>query len=321
MRTHASLIVHGSVSPSLLRNLEEFQAAWECCLPERYNRVEIIPDQEQECPKPDTSQAITVFSGGIDSCFTAWRHHTGQAGHLKRNLRAGLFLHGFDIPLRQGETYGRASAKARTMLQSAGMQLVPMAINLRRLGDNLKWGHGSILASCLMMLAGGYAVGIIPSTHPYYSLDLHRGSNPATDELFSSDAFPIIHDGAAYNRPQKLSLIANWLEAMGNLRVCLGRNSELRDQNCCRCEKCIRTILAFRALGLDQPPSFAHDVNNQQILALNFSTGARNRYYQEIQKTARQTGIRDSWLWALGIAYHWNQLKKWVKESALTKDR
>ena len=42
------LHVHAGVSPSLLRNLEEFQAAWACWRPGHYARIGISADAERE---------------------------------------------------------------------------------------------------------------------------------------------------------------------------------------------------------------------------------------------------------------------------------
>src|SRR5215470_12231806 len=46
MSEGADCIVHGRVSPSLLRNLAEFQAAWSCWHPNRYRQEEITAETE-----------------------------------------------------------------------------------------------------------------------------------------------------------------------------------------------------------------------------------------------------------------------------------
>src|SRR6476469_6060017 len=48
MNQSSDLVVHGQVSPSLLRNLEEFQAAWSCWHPDRYHHIQITADIERE---------------------------------------------------------------------------------------------------------------------------------------------------------------------------------------------------------------------------------------------------------------------------------
>ncbi|WP_375515647.1 hypothetical protein [uncultured Nostoc sp.] len=142
-------------------------------------------------------RAISAFSGGLDSCFTAFRHSRGKCGRSQRPLEAGLMVHGFDIPLFEQESFDRAVQKSKLTLASLGLELIPMATNFRDFKQNWEDTHGIAVASCLMLLQGGYSIGLIPSSDPYHAVDLSWGwgSNPLTDPLLSSSTFPIIHDG------------------------------------------------------------------------------------------------------------------------------
>lgn len=75
MRVPADLIVHGTVSPSLLQNLDEFQSAWVSWRPGWYKKIEILADDEREAGRAPTSAGITAFSGGVDSSYTVFHHH------------------------------------------------------------------------------------------------------------------------------------------------------------------------------------------------------------------------------------------------------
>ena len=77
MQRKANLVVHGQVSPSLLKNLAEFQTIWASWLPGRYAPVEITVDDERECQLKPERGVLASFSGGLDSVFTVWRHHNG----------------------------------------------------------------------------------------------------------------------------------------------------------------------------------------------------------------------------------------------------
>ena len=124
--------VHGQVSPSLLRNLEQYLSAWSAWKPERYGVVEIVAETEREREAPPApAQAICGFSGGVDSSFTAFRHARGVTTGRPEPLRAGLMVHGFDIPLDEPEMYDRAVAKARRQLDSVGLEVIPLETNLR----------------------------------------------------------------------------------------------------------------------------------------------------------------------------------------------
>ena len=300
MQRARTMVVHGEVSPSLLRNLEEFQAAWSSWRPQRYRRVEIVADVEREQGgKHNDGSAVVAFSGGVDSAFTAFRHRTGRVGRHGYPLQAGLMVHGFDIPLEEEEVFRRAAEKSARMLESLGMTLIPMATNFREMAGNWDDLHGAAIASCLMLLQGGYRFGLIASTEPYSHLVLPWGSNPVTDGLLSSEGFRIVHDGAGFTRGEKIRVIADWPEALRYLRVCW--EGAEKDRNCGRCEKCIRTILNFRVAGLGLPDCFERDVTDEQILSLpGLKVGSVSFLEMErILRQAKAAGLSDSWVNAL----------------------
>ena len=308
MRQGTNLVVHGEVSPSLLRNLEEFQAAWRCWRPEQYHKIEIIAEKEVEQEKNrENNKSIMAFSGGVDSCFTAWRHHRG-CGRLTHNLRTGIMVYGFDIPLGKNDIFEMAAEKSRKMLESIGMELITIETNFRQLDDNWEDAHGAGLASCMTLLSGGFSSGLIGSSDPYQKLNLPWGSNAVSDWMMSSDNFSIINDGAGFDRNQKVRNIANWPEAKKYLRVCW--EGEQKDRNCGRCEKCIRTILNFRAMGIRLPECFENDVTDEQILGMRPLHFSEVIEYKPILEAAKAAHINESWVQALDKCIKKNQDSK-----------
>lgn len=277
-----NLIVHGQVSPSLLDNLEEFQAIWSCWRPKVYSRINIQADQEKECLNMiKKKKAISAFSGGVDSCFTAFRHHRGICGRQKFNLQSGLMVHGFDIPIEE-EVFTKAAHKSQAILSSLSLKLIQVATNFRQV-IKLEWEDvfGAAIASCFHLFTKGYTTGIIPSSYSYRTTTFPYGSNAITDPFLSSDSLKIIYDGAVATRFEKIQTLLSWSEALENLRVCW--QGEHKDQNCCRCDKCIRNILIFRALGYGLPACFEQDVSNEQISQLRVKGSALDA----LQATAR----------------------------------
>ncbi len=298
MSESRDVIVHGEVSRRLLRNLEEFQSAWAHWLPDRYTKIEITADRETDGRDGHrTSSAIAAFSGGVDGCFTVYRHSRGLCGRLKRDIKSGLLIHGLDIPLERTDIFSSAVEKSRIMLESLNMDLVPLVTNIRELGGYYSDTHGAAVASCLMLFQEGYSSGLIGSTEPYSRLILPWGSNPLTDPLFSSDGMEIVHDGASFTRSDKVEVISDWPEALKHLRVCW--QQENMDRNCCSCEKCIRTILNFRILGKDLPECFENDVTDKQISSLKGLNQVPIAYMEEILVRARTDSISDPWVFAL----------------------
>ncbi len=305
MRWSAPIKVHGQVSPSLLQNLEEFQAAWSAWEPDSYHPIEINADMEQEQPPADSlDKAIVAFSGGVDSCFTVFRHRTGRCGRWQRNLQAALMVHGFDIPLEARQEFTNAAEKARALLATVGVDLIPMATNFRQLPLDWEDAFGTAVGSCLMLLQSGYRTGLIASSFPYQALSLPYGSNPITDWMLSSNAFKIVHDAAAFPRLEKMREIVNWPEALSSLRVCW--QGSQGDRNCGRCEKCVRTILNFRILGVGLPECFEEDITDDQIRNIRVTAGPLTEM-ERVLAAAQLAGISDSWVQALETCIRHNQ--------------
>jgi hypothetical protein len=302
MPTHScwDLRVHGAASPSLLRNLEDFQRAWASWKPDYYRLISVSADLEQEPAVQPRSEAICCFSGGVDSCFTAYRHARGVSTRFPYPLRTAVLVHGFDIPLQEAGYYESAYAKVTSQLSSLGIGLKRVATNFKEL--SVFWPHafGTGVASVLSLFQRRYATGLIAQGVPYSCYqNLVEGSNPMTDPLLSSDAFRIVPDGGGFQRWEKIKVISDWPEGMEHLRVCW--EGEKKDSNCCDCEKCIRNILTFRALGLPLPKAFATDPDDERIYRLGplkeitISVG-----YNPILEAARQNGLGDAgWVRAL----------------------
>jgi hypothetical protein len=98
MEDRATLRVHGPVSTSLLDNLEEFQIIFGTWFPDKYQRIDIVPDSETE-ENMANNKVILSFSGGADGAFSAL-NHVLKKGPLKRKLfdvDAILYIEGYDV--------------------------------------------------------------------------------------------------------------------------------------------------------------------------------------------------------------------------------
>jgi hypothetical protein len=304
MQRADSLSVHGEVSPSLLRNLEEFQAIWSSWRT-AYRNVPITVEAEREPEVSTEKRAITAFSGGVDSCFTTWRHRTGCCGKRQQPLQAGLMVHGFDILLREKIAFVGAATRSSKMLSSLDMEFIPIATNFREVIP-VDWEDvfGSAVASMLMLFQSYYTTGLIPASHPYKALEFLYGSNPVSDRFLSSDGFEIVHDGAGSDRAAKIRDISQWPEALQHLRVCW--EGAEQDRNCGRCEKCIRNILNFRVIGIDNPSCFDRQVSDAEIRALNVRGGALSAL-KNLYHSAQEANIEAPWVTALAVCIQRNQ--------------
>lgn len=303
MREGESLHAEGAVTATLLQNLEEFQAAWCQWRPERYTPVALSADQVVvDREGPDRRSALQSFSGGVDSAFSTIRHVKNAAGRGSYDLTGAVMVHGFDIPLDEPESYQALYARSVPLLQGVGVELLPVTTNFRQLwhSDLSYWedAFGTGVTSVLTLFSGRFEHGVIASSEPYGSLVLPWGSNPVTDWLLSGGRITMHHDAAGVERSDKVAALSQlWPDGANNLRVCW--QGAQKDRNCCRCEKCIRTILNFKVSGSPLPDAFPHDVTPDQIRSLRGLAEAHINPLRQILDTARRREVTADWVDAL----------------------
>jgi len=273
MEQRSNIAVSGRVSPSLIGNLVEFQNAWSCWLPNVYTRIEIKAESEEETPcSPERGRAeISAFTGGVDSTFTVYRHVLFIKDRQKRNIEAGLLVHGFDVPLSERVAFENVARKSREVLDSIGLPLITVSTNVRQLGSAINadasWNytHGAALASVMLLFQRGFSTGLIPATYSVNQLHLPWGSNPITDRFLGTTHFKVVHDAPHWMRFGKIQALTNWPIGYDNLRVCY---DEPYYGNCCRCLKCIMTLVLLKVAGAPLPSSFPEDVSEKTIFAM-----------------------------------------------------
>lgn len=294
MQMKADIIVHGNVSRELLANLTELQHIWHKWLPEEFFLVDIKVDSIRE-NETRSEGAITAFSGGADAQFTAYRHAKGIAGYSTQDIKAGVFVHGFDIPLADIKGFSGAAQLASKVLNDLDVRLLIVKTNIRELW-NINWEYyfAAALASVLSGFSRYAGNVLIGSSEPYDSLLAPWGSHPMTDPLLSSGTFKIIHDGAGFSRSEKIKTISEWPLGIENLRVCWAGGEH--DRNCGHCEKCVRTRLNFIISGLTNPHCFNSPLESSSFKSIVLgSEGARSEW-KLIHKQVIETRRGLEWL-------------------------
>lgn len=285
------LVVRGAaVDAGLLRNLDEFQRIWSAWWD--YEPVAIDGDAIVERPPPDR---VVAFSGGADSAFSAWWHVRGDGGVVPP-LRGAMMVRGIDIPLADPRGFAGAAQRARRMTDSLGLEHVVVATNAWELQPPTGHYTGMGVAGALHVLGGGFGAGLIPSTAAYRDLVVPMNSSAVSDWRLGGGAFAIEHDGARYNRFEKLQRLATWPEAMTSLRVCL--EDPRHDRNCGTCHKCMMTLAAFRVIGVE-PSCFDRAPSAAEIHRWA-RTCPRNPYsLQEgsvLVRAAEDAGVDEPWV-------------------------
>lgn len=285
--------VDGRMSRSALLNLAAFQEAWCRWKPDVYRPVRIEPLSVADDPPRAPARSIAAFSGGADAVFTVLRHAGDQFA-----LGSALLVHGFDVPTDRADQFGKLLERVQPLLRRLNLRPRVVRTNLAEL--KLQDWLDSFLAQlscCLHNYSHEFRFGLAGGGEPYDALVLPWGQNPCTDHLLSGDGFAIVHDGAGYSRTEKIAVIARDPVATRAIKVCW----EAADlsTNCGTCEKCVRTLLNFKAVGVDRPACFAGEISAAQIRRIRFSNESQRTAWREILAYAESHALHGDWLEAM----------------------
>ncbi len=235
----------GSVSPLLASNLEtirDIYAAWI----EDGHRIPLDFERSSDVAAPSSGVSL-FFSGGVDSFYSLIKHRDEV-----ENL---VLIHGFDVPLADKKAFALAETQAREAARLFGKRLIVARTNVHFEQPSVPggWGmyFGAALAAVAHALAPNHGKMYIASSYSY--AHVHPwGSHPLLDPLWSTETVRMVYD-IGETRMEKLRVLVNHPEALARLRVCW---ENLGNYNCGLCEKCIRTMLGLRALGIDHCAAF-----------------------------------------------------------------
>lgn len=210
-------------------------------------------------PFPRTPERAGVFfSGGIDALSTLRKNRLNYPLEHPGSIKDGLLVCGLEISEPRIFEYVLDSVSA--LAEHAGITLIPIRTNIRSLGpenDHDFWGEfwlKEFMGAAFAAIAHAFAKRLtkvsinasdtIPDLIPY-------ATHPLIDPNYSSSDLEIRHEGIALSRYEKTRLVSDWDLALQHLRVC--NKTELYQPgrlNCGKCEKCIRTMLALKSLGV-----------------------------------------------------------------------
>lgn len=299
MKQGVRLKVDGGLTKTALRNLNELQLIWSKWFPEIYRIIDIRPRHIIEDFPLVSDKAISAFSGGADASFTALMHKRFLGAQLRYNLTDVLMVHGFDVDLDDDVCFSELIKRTSPLLKDLGLNIRTIKTDSKD-WKRQKWDHsfGLELAACLQIAAPDCGYGLIGSSEPYDKLILPWGSTPVTDHLFSGGRMSIVHDGAGYSRTEKIAKIATYPIANQTLKVCWAGEDQAR--NCGKCEKCIRTMLNYKAAGAAVPPSFDAGLDLANIKEIKIYNSAQMNELQDIIDYARRNGVSNAdWIRAL----------------------
>ena len=245
--------------------------------------------------------SIALFSGGVDSYFTAMRHP---------ETRHYLNVLGFDMPLRKRDAYERNVSRLDRVAGEWGAHIIRMSTNLRE----TRWGKapwesfcsGGALAGAGLVLERNFGRVLIPAAFDYTVLGwplptrTHPhpwGYHPVSDPLYSTSRCQISHDGGGHSRIEKTQFITESSLVRATLHVCYkgsdGKGQD--DTNCCRCAKCYRTMAVLDIIGrLNDCALFDASTYDVRKIADVYTGSLTDRlFFLDIRRHALEHGRHD----------------------------
>lgn len=278
-------------------------------------------------------EAASLFSGGLDALTTYIRLRD------KRPLLITEYgWHGENI--QYSDVWESDKNNAINFAKSNGLENILIQSNYgtflkahefdrdfnKKLGDS--WWHG--LHHSLAIISAAIPVAfklkvsciyIASSDSPLYKKSC--ASSPTVDNEIRYASGRVFHDANGITRQEKTKIVANHYSSENdyvNIRVCF-RN----EVNCCKCEKCLRTLLGLVAEGKN-PRNFGFDIPNNLSEhvkeALNnevkfFTDTFINIYWKAIQKRMRENyqniEFKDLLEWFLDYDFVSNRKKSLLK--------
>lgn len=212
--------------------------------------------------------AIAFFSGGVDAFNTLVKH--------VQDKPTLVTLWGADVKLSDNEGWQKVENHIKDTAKEFGLDYVyvktefrtflkewPLSEAVKISGDG--WWHGFQHGIGIICHAAPIAYAMGKSTIYFASSFTEKdkgkvtcASDPTIDNFVRFCGAKVVHDGYEFDRQAKIHNIVEYAKETNSkiaLRVCWESQG---GSNCCKCEKCWRTILGVYAEG-ENPQNYGFD--------------------------------------------------------------
>ena len=265
MRHAADIVVDAPVSPALLANLDKIIAILQSLSPADRRRIDV--DATPGLPSPPIATTGAFFTRGVDSWYAVLQAHEDapQDPPLSHLVFCPDFLSDLNTPaLMRAKTTATAEA-----VTSTGLRFVEVRTNIKR-----DFGGAQLMSTALAL---GCQRMLVPSGAMHGEI-VRATTHPVLDHRFSTERTEIVHYGDA-NRLDKVARVARSEAALDTLRVC--HHDGERDENCGRCEKCLRTMLQLHIVGeLERASTLPTVLDPTRVASVRRKLGRRHQWVE-----------------------------------------
>ena len=291
MFTGENLHIEGAISGDVRAALQTCQALQVEWYPEMLRRVTITADEVTRLPPvPPASEGVrgSFFSGGVDSWYTflterdAISHLLMIRGFDARIDNEGAWKHARNLLERTAARYGKTPLFMETNMPALGDVRSPLWSCAYFGGFWAEMQFGSLLAAAGYALYPNIPRILVPQAFSFPGTDPH-GGHPDLFRLWSTEMLSFLAHGTDVFRVDKARLACSDDLALKDLRVCT--KSLPTGINCCRCEKCLRTMLTLAAFGvLDRAETFPYPLEPACVKRLPMMPQALPEYPRVIRE-------------------------------------
>ena len=310
------LTIDAPVDRILLEGVHENLRLWKAWEPERTVPGIHAPVNCDTTANGDRCTA-SFFSGGVDSFFTVLYHDAHPDTHAR--IDELITVWGFDIGVDRTDDIQYGRSRLNEVAEQLGRPRFDVWTNLRatRFGS-VEWGrhtHGAALAAVGHFLSRRYRRIFIASS---YSLaNFHPwGSTPITDPNFSSSGLQFTHDGAGFERLEKVGYISTNQTALDYVHSCWRSGTY---HNCSACASCLRTMMAFAIHGalsncktFDVSQFSLEKLRNMKLPDEDVVNDCRVIYLKKLPDTA-DPAIRDALLCTINANTRYFRRLRWFE--------
>lgn len=279
-----SVIELDELDKSFFECLDDIKAAYQAMFPSVKFNGAILPKKIVSNSYVHEKEAASLFSGGLDALTTFIRIKdknplliTEYGWYEKEITHSDVW----EADKKNAVEFGKRYGLDNILIQSNyGTFLKAEEIDndfKRKLGDS--WWHGlhhglAIISAAIPMayLLKVKCLYIASSNSPLYKVTC--ASDPTVDNKIKFASGKVFHDAYELTRQDKVKVVVDYSLKSNeklNIRVCF-KNEE----NCCKCEKCLRTIFGIIAEG-ENPLNYGFNISG------NISDHIKTYLYQEVK--------------------------------------
>lgn len=246
---------------SFYNSINEFKKGYVSMHPVMSFKGRVLAKEIEKNILPQSDKVATFFSGGADAYATLIAHIDEKP--------ILLTLRGSDVALDDNEGWENVSRPIIEASNEFGLDYHFIATNFREFDDENELCNLVELSKDSWWHGFQHGIGLIGHAAPLsYVLQIKTiyiaasftiaekgkvtcASDPSIDNFVKFVSAGIIHDQYEYNRQEKISHICSFVKRTGHkvrLHVCWQSRG---GKNCCRCEKCYRTIMEIVAENAD----------------------------------------------------------------------